>query len=703
MNRKDYWAAVPSDQLADKVQEKVDAYYKACERTGKMSLWRKVYRTIYGMDKWGRHTAAFVERDGEQGELVTVKIGHVRNLSNHLVNLTVQQRLSYDCRAKDTSTEATTQTERGSQWLDWQVREKGVGQTLRRGVKIATDFTEAFVVTDWDESAGDPFSTRPQTLGPAAPTPAPLEGAVAAGPQLPAGLGQESLEYTGETYTGAFYPDDVARELYEDEDGQSPWHVVSRWENVHKLAAKYPEYAEQILQEHDTQRSDQSILPSQYLEALNESTDDRTRVFYLYHRKCPQLPYGRRAVVIGKLVVKDGHLWRQGSKIRTYPVHRMAPENQGKTCFGYSSTIDLLAICDLIDMLYSAGATNLNANAVNNYWMPPNNGVSVTQLAGALNLIESAVKPEVLDHQLVSPELVNFIKMLETLVEIISGVNSVARGNPDGALKGASGSALALLQSMTIQFASGLQEGYGLLAESVGQALVEIFQEFGERERDADLVGKDEKRLGASRIKGADIAKVSKVAVDLGNPATRTFAGRKQIADEMMANSQFKRPHQYLMFLATGRFEHLTESETSQLKLVKAEGEHLKAGKPALAMITDDHSLHVLEHQALLDSPEVRLDPQLSTRIMQHLMEHVNLAPQVPPVLAQLLGRQPIMPPQPQMGPGGPGGPGGAGGPPPQQAPGPAPEQPVPGAGDMPAMPTNPLTNEQVPAPAPAA
>ena len=51
-------------------------------------------------------------------------------------------------------------------------------------------------------------------------------------------------------------------------------------------------------------------------------------------------------------------------------------------------------------------------------------------------------------------------------METLSGVNSVARGNPEASLQ--SGTALAMVQSQALQFMSGLQQSYIQLIEDVG-------------------------------------------------------------------------------------------------------------------------------------------------------------------------------------------------------------------------------------------
>ncbi|HEY0751565.1 MAG TPA: hypothetical protein VGD26_10430, partial [Chitinophagaceae bacterium] len=70
---------------------------------------------------------------------------------------------------------------------------------------------------------------------------------------------------------------------------------------------------------------------------------------------------------------------------------------------------------------------------------------------------------------------------------------------------------------------------------------------------------------------------------------------------------------------------------------------------------TDDHNLHIREHQAVLADPDLRLDDDLAERATAHLQEHFDILSN--PALANMLlalGQTPIAaPPQPQMPPQG--------------------------------------------------
>ena len=109
------------------------------------------------------------------------------------------------------------------------------------------------------------------------------------------------------------------------------------------------------------------------------------------------------------------------------------------------------------------------------------------------------------------------------------------------------------------------------------------------------------------------------------------------------------RPEQYISVIQTGQLEPLLESDTSQLLRVRAENERLSEGVPVQAIISDDHRLDIREHLAILDSPEARENPEIVQMVLSHVQEHIELAKSMPSELMQVLGREPIAPPQPQV------------------------------------------------------
>jgi hypothetical protein len=102
-------------------------------------------------------------------------------------------------------------------------------------------------------------------------------------------------------------------------------------------------------------------------------------------------------------------------------------------------------------------------------------------------------KPEAMNLTNTRLRFSTSLECLKACLRRLSGVNSVARGNPEASLK--SGAALALVQSMAIQFSQNLQQSYARLVEDVGTGTIKILQTYASVPRVAAIAGKSNRPL----------------------------------------------------------------------------------------------------------------------------------------------------------------------------------------------------------------
>ena len=277
--------------------------------------------------------------------------------------------------------------------------------------------------------------------------------------------------------------------------------------------AKYPELREKISK--IKSKSDQSYYRLS-LSPLDETVD--IPVYEFFHKRTESLPEGRYIMYLDD----DTVLVDTAMPYRSLPVYSIMPSHYLGTPYGYSPMFDLLPMQDAVNSLYSTILTNNNAFGVQSILSPRGNDIRISQIEEGLNFIEyNAVvgggqsgRPEPLQLTRTAPETYNFLQMLVRDMETISGVNSVARGNPESSLK--SGTALALVQSQALQFISGLQQSYVTLIENIGTGLVELLQDFARVPRVAAIVGRTN-RVKMEEFSSKDIESISRVVVDVGN------------------------------------------------------------------------------------------------------------------------------------------------------------------------------------------
>jgi hypothetical protein len=617
-----YWATLPQHEIADEILDRVDKFYEYLSLSGRLDFYRRSWSYYYR----GRVTGAQINPAGEQGELTTLAVNHYRNLLVHLETMTTQQKAAFEPKATNSDVKSQSQVILAAALLDYYMREKKLNRNIKQAVKDALIFAEGFLRAEWDPTSGDTYGTTP--------TGAPVY--------------QGDMKYTNYT------PLDVIRDFTKTSPNQDDWYVLRDFVNKHTLAAKFPALANEIL----TDSVDMlEVYRTTTLNALALEESDNVLQYTLIHKPTPALPQGRFTTCLDNgTVMLDGPI-----PYKEAHVYRIAPDEESGTIFGYTVGADLLPMQEGIDILYSTALTNQATFGVQNILTPKGQDLSTSQISGGLNIVEYDPKvgePKALNLTSTPPEVFNFMNMIEKLMETISGVNSVARGNPEASLK--SGAALALVQSMAIQFSMNLQQSYAQLVEDVGTGTIKILQDFAAVPRVAAIAGKSNRPL-MKEFTGEDLNAINRVMVDMGNPMTATIAGKTNLAEQMMNFNLIDNPDQYIQVVTTGRLEPVIQGKQSELLLIKSENEMLSEGKPQRALVTDQHAQHIMEHKTVMASPEVRSNPNdpIVTAALDHIQQHINFLQTANPALLALIHQQSIgAPPQPQ-GPQGPQGQGG--------------------------------------------
>lgn len=625
---KPYWASVGTSEIADNILEKVDDYYEYLTSSGRLDLWRRSWAYYYRP----RLMAGMINPAGQQGELSTVSVNDFRNYLVHLETMTTQQKPAFEPKATNSDAQSQAQVILASGLLDYYQGEKKLDRNFKLAVKQGLIFSEGFIRVEWDATSGEVYGQTP-TGAPA------YEG---------------DLKYTN------YNPLDVIRDFTKQVNSHKDWAVLRDFPNKYDLAAKFPELEEKILSDTTDYLR---IWRTTSLNYFNLDESDNIAVYTLLHPPTPAMPNGRYTQVLDNgTVLMDGPLPYE----KTH-VYRLAPDEETGTIFGYTVAFDLLPIQEMTDIVYSTITTNISTFGVQNITAPKGSDLSVSQLTGGLNFIEynsKEGKPEPLNLLATPAEVYGYLDRLKQAGQTVSGVNSVVRGDPEASLK--SGSALALVQAQAIQFSMNLQQSYAMVVEDVGTGTIEILQAFAAVPRVAEITGKANRPL-MKEFTGKDLDAIKRVTVDLGNPMTKTIAGRENLANSYFEKGLIENTDQYMQVVNTGRMEPVIQSKQSNNILMKGENELLAEGQPQRALITDNHVKHIMEHAIVLANPDIRQDPNnpIVQATLAHIQEHIDMmnnpgAQQLLMILHQEIVQNPMagmMPP-----PGAPAPDGSAGG-----------------------------------------
>ena len=630
-----YFAAKPAIDTASILMAKSRSFYNVLEANfylEKLSRMWRVYHGCFDVSVGGGHQISFT---GEQEELVSLHVNHFRNLAQHIFVMITANRPIMEARAINSDFKSIAQTYLANGILEYYMREKHLEDALKMAVEMAIVLGAGYIKMDWNATAGDVYDIDDHGVE----------------------VKEGEIEFTN------LSPFDVVFDGSK-ESHKLDWYMVRTFKNRFDLMAKYPEMVDEL--RGIPSKSDAGVYRMALLS--NDVTDD-IPVYEFYHQKTESMPKGRYMLFASpNTVMIDTPM-----PYRVMPIFRVSAGEILGTPYGYSPMFDVFPIQQGIDALYSTIMTNQSAFGVQNLYVPRGSDLSVDSLHGGMNIIEGNAKPEPLNLTATPPEVFKFLEMLIQASETISGVNSVARGQPEASLK--SGNALALVQSMALQFVSGLQQSYVKLIEDSGTAIISILKDYANTPKVVALVGKHNKML-LKEFTGDNLHSINRVVVDMGNPLSRTVAGRVQMAEQMLQMHLIKDPTTYFQVLETGRIDVMYEGDVSQQLLVRQENEWLSDGKNPITAPTDLHAFHIQEHRSVLDDTDVRMNQELTKVVMDHIQGHMDMLTNTDPRLLGLTGQQPLPPPGPPPGappggpmpppPGGPGGPPpGAGGPPP--------------------------------------
>lgn len=608
MSHDVYFAAKSAEETAEILISRSNDWFQTMDSSGYLDKLRTSWLAYHGSFYESNGEAHSISFGGEQGELTQMAVNHYRNIAQHILNMITSTRPTMQARAINTDQKSLEQASLANGLLDYYMRDHRLEEYLKLAVEYSIVFGSGYVKLEWNALAGEVFDFDEETGADVRP---------------------------GDIEFSNLSPFDVMFDT-NSETSRHDWVICRSFKNRFDIAAKYPELREQILA---LPTKSQILKFSTFQFSFDET--DLIPIYEFYHNRTEAVPDGRYLLYLdGDVVLLDSPM-----PYRDLPVYRISPATYLGTPYGYTPMFDLLPLQDALNAEHSAILSNHTAFGVQSVVVPKGSDIDVTQLSSGMNFIEADERNgtiRALQLTQTPKEVFDYIEKLVQDMETISGVNAVTRGNPDPNLR--SGNAMALVQAMSLQFLSGLQQSYVMLIEDMGTGIINVLKDHANVPRVATIVGKT-KRSYIKEFRGDDLDAVNRVVVDIGNPLARTTAGRVEMAEQMMQMGVIKTPEQYFQVIDTGSLEVMTEDYTSQLNLIQGENERLASlSGQVIAVLTDDHVLHIKEHASVLNDPDLRLDPNLVSKVTAHIQEHITILQTADPNLLNILGQQSLMP-----------------------------------------------------------
>ena len=642
-NPDTYWAADETKECITAVMERRREYRDWLMRTGRIGRMQRSLRAYYGYTPMGDGDTSTILASGEQGEIADLACNHFAALVRQALVLITSDKAAFKAVAGNSDYKSLAQSALADGLLEHYDRRLHVSDIEGAAAFRALLMGEGYVSVTWDTEAGETYAVDPDS-------------------------GRAIRE--GDLLFRTFSPLDVAYDVTATQ-GERPWMLLETRRNKWDLVAQYPEKKDGILSAQLERDGYDWML---WTLDRPKASDDVVRVYELYVPPSPAVPDGRLVAFLdADTFLFDGPLPYDG-----VPVYGMMPDETIGVASGHTSTFDLLGLQQALDMTSTIATTNLQAGGVVNFWAPSANDLNVRQISGGMNFINSPVKPEALNGVAMSPEVGRWANQYVAWMQAISGINSAVRGDPD---KGMPAQAMAFLQAQAIQFHSGLQKGFQRLREQVRTANIELLKRYANTKRVALISGK---ATGYMRreFTSDDLQGIDRVTVEAINPALRTMAGRKAIADELLQRGMLQTPQQYILLLTTGKLEPLYEGEEANLLRIRRNKELLQDGfgLPPVAigpdgvpmvdpvtglaqfaddgkqhvrpLKTDTHWLDIPEYLAVLAMPDARERPEVVQAVTGVVEYQLALWRSMDPALVAVLTGPPApMPAAPAMPP----------------------------------------------------
>jgi hypothetical protein len=696
-----HFATLIGSDLAEVIREKSSRFIDDLDASGDLERMRLANMAYYGEDEHG-HTTAKPDKVGEKDEARILKVNEFRNVLNNKVTIVTADPPALMPVPSNTDEKSQGAQQLGKGLLDYYMDEKRVDPECVEGVEAGEIHGWAWNDVRWDRDAGAELAA--DSFDPASRMVVGEDGRPQMGED-----GQPMLRPVpreGDVRVDVRLAPDVAFD-FRRRNKQRDWVIIRTWENKYDLAAKVESAAAGDMEASESAAEIRGLGPPVFPKELaflwpdgTEPDSDDVEVLELRHLPTPACPGGKLVRLVGEVFLEQGPLPYKDLSCYAYEAGR-----RFGTPRAYTSAHDGLGLQVAIDGMASLIYSALRVTGVPPLYAREGAGLRGVVMRGLRILYGKHPEPPV---PLAMPQptdgVYKFLEGLTARMGNLQGMDNLSMGREDRDLSGA---AMALLDTRTQRAVSKAAKAYLNLRKDVAGAILRILadEKLAAGTRKVTLLAGKSRAPMLREYTAADLAPIDRVTLKTVSPMSKTPAGRVTMAQDLLAaKAQGGQPlinaQQYMGVVETGELEPLTEAPMANMMRIRRENEMLADGKPVLpALWTDPHDVELKEHAAVLNSDEVRGNPQVFQNVAGHMLSHLDQWRNADPAILAALGIPP--PPMPMMMPP----PDASGTPPPKggepsgtkppAAGKPTASMPPDGSAGMPSMPQNPSTGEK--------
>lgn len=200
--------------------------------------WMSYHGSYFSNDGSAGHEITF---GGEQGELVNMAVNHYQNIAKHMLVMVTSTRPSFQPKSSNMDHKTQVQTYLAHGILEYYMREKRLESLLKRAVEYSIVLGSGFIKMEWNSTKGEIYdSIEPdeEDIVDYNEEGEPLDenGRVL----KPFPIYQGDIEFEN------LSPYDVVFDNTKETPDNHDWVLTRTFKNKYDLAAKYPEFEEEI-------------------------------------------------------------------------------------------------------------------------------------------------------------------------------------------------------------------------------------------------------------------------------------------------------------------------------------------------------------------------------------------------------------------------------------------------------------------------
>lgn len=666
----DFWANERDpEKFWATCRDKEEEYFDACARRGLFNVARLSFSMYYGTTNtqgtYGQWQTQCVSFGGDNQELLEVSVNEYRSFIDQITNMACKSRPAFQAQTINTDYQSLAQVNASDNLCTYFYEDAYGERKEREVVKIEELYGKAYTHVDWDPDDGEVIEYEEDEVDPMTGVPHPVK----------------KTGRAGKLTIGRRYWWEVACEPYRSEFDDHQWRllILPKRSKV-EMQARYPLYAKQIEQS--------TLVPNLYeysipgCDPLQQEPLDLCAVRIFYYKRTLAMPLGRKVVFINDIMVDDNLARNEPVATDEIPlIPFMSCELHG-TSFGISDLWNIMPLDQLQNQVMSDIATNLESFGRPSLALVEGSDVDIDALANGQKIVFVPPGKDAQPQPIKFPEMpqlsLKAIELFRQCRQSVSGLNAIARG--DTSTNITSGAHAALYSQIAIEAQSDRALALDLHRERVGNLIIEFLKHYAKHPQLVAVAGIDE-RPYMQYFEQRDWEGIKRVKIKTSNPMMKTQAGRMQLIDMLkdFPGLPFKDPQQIVEFITSGQWKPMINTTRSSELRIRQENEQLfkgpqvkqdmdpMTGQPTQStpevpvLATDNAASHIFGHLEVLNSPAALNDPAISGAVLAHIMNHVQIARNGDPYLAQLLGNPPPMqtmgaqpPDQQQAGPGKP-------------------------------------------------